>query len=51
MGTYLQHFERVAKTQKWKQEEWVSNLSPLLTGKGLEVYMCMPDADMDDYKH
>ena len=49
MDTYLQRFEKVAKTQKWKQEEWVMNLSPLLTGKGLEVYMCMPDDDMDDY--
>ena len=49
MDTYLQRFERFAKMQKWKPEEWVVSLSPLLTGKGLEVYTSMPDTDVDNY--
>ena len=49
MDTYLQRFERFAKMQKWKPEEWVVSLSPLLTGKGLEVYTNMPDTDVDNY--
>ena len=49
MDTYLQRFERFAKMQKWKPEEWVMSLSPLLTGKGLEVYASMPDTDLDNY--
>ena len=51
MDTYLQRFERFAKMQKWKPEEWVVSLSPLLTGKGLEVYASMPDTDVDNYDH
>ena len=50
MDTYLQRFERFAKMQKWKPEEWVVSLSPLLTGKGLEVYTNMPDTDVDNYE-
>ena len=49
MDIYLQRFERFAKMQKWKPEEWVVSLSPLLTGKGLEVYTSMPDTDLDNY--
>ena len=50
MDTYLQRYERFAKTQKWKNDELVANLSPLLTGKGLEVYTSMPDDDVDNYE-
>ena len=50
MDTFLQRFERFAKMQKWKPEEWVVSLSPLLTGKGLEVYTNMPDTDVDNYE-
>ena len=49
MDIYLQRFERFAKMQKLKPEEWVVSLSPLLTGKGLEVYTSMPDTDLDNY--
>ena len=49
MDIYLQRFERFTKMQKWKPEEWVVSQSPLLTGKGLEVYTSMPDADLDNY--
>ena len=49
MDIYLQRFERFAKMQKWKPEEWVVSLSPLPTGKGLEVYTSMPDTDLDNY--
>ena len=49
MDTYLQRFERFAQVQKWKPEEWMVSLSPLLTGKGLEVYTNMPDTDVDNY--
>ena len=50
MDTYLQRYEKFAKTQKWKNDELVANLSPLLTGKGLEVYTSMPDDDIDNYE-
>ena len=50
MDTYLQQYERFAKTQKWKNDKLVANLSPLLTGKGLEVYTSMPDDDIDNYE-
>ena len=50
MDTYLQRYERFAKAQKWKNDELVVNLSPLLTGKGLEVYTSMPDDDVDNYE-
>ena len=49
MDICLQRFERFAKMQKWKPEEWVVSLSPLLTGKGLEVYTSMPDTDLNNY--
>ena len=49
MDTYLQRFEKFAKTQKWDHAEWTTYLCALLTGKALEVYTSMPDTDVDDY--
>ena len=33
MDTYLQRFEKSAKTQKWDHAEWTTYLCALLTGK------------------
>ena len=49
MDTYLQRFEKFAKTQKWDHAEWTTYLCALLTGKALEVYTSMPRTDVDDY--
>jgi hypothetical protein len=49
LDAYLERFERFAKVQKWKKEEWAVCLSPLLTGKGLQVFTGMPVNDVNDY--
>ena len=38
MDSYLLRFERYATAQKWKKEDWATNLSALLKGKALDVY-------------
>ena len=42
MDSYLLRFERYATAQKWKAEDWATNLSALLKGKALDVYALMP---------
>ena len=37
MDSYLLRFERYATAQKWKKEDWATNLSALLKGKALDV--------------
>jgi hypothetical protein len=49
MDAYLQRFELFAQIQKWKKEEWAVSLSPLLTGKGLQVFTCMSAGEVNDY--
>ena len=49
MDAFLERFERFATSQKWKKETWAVSLSPLLTGKGLQVYSSMPPADASDF--
>ena len=42
MDAYLERFGHFAPVQKWTKDEWAVRLSPLLTGKGLQVYTSMP---------
>jgi hypothetical protein len=50
LDAYLERFERFAQVQQWKKEEWAVCLSPLLTGKGLQVFTGMPANDVNDYE-
>jgi len=49
MDSFLERFEIFATIQKWRKDEWSISLSPLLTGKGLQVFTSMPPADINDY--
>ena len=42
MDSYLLPFERYATAQRWKRDQWATNLSALLKGKALDVYALMP---------
>jgi hypothetical protein len=48
MDAYLEWYERFAKSQGWDEDDWAVCLSPLLTGKGLEVYASMPPEEAMD---
>ena len=49
MDSYLLRFERYATAQKWKKEDWATNLSALLKGKALDVYALMPIEEALNY--
>ena len=49
MDAYLERFERIATSQRWDKNNWAVCLSPLLTGKALEVYTGMPVDDIHNY--
>ena len=49
LDSYLQRFERFARSCKWKEEECATLLSALLTGRALEVYSRMSEATALDY--
>ncbi|XP_033726122.1 uncharacterized protein LOC117315829 [Pecten maximus] len=49
MDAFLERFEKFAIAQKWNTDNWAVSLSPLLTGKGLQVYSSMPSTQIDDY--
>ena len=38
LDEYLLRFERYADLAKWNRSTWATQLSPLLTGKAVEVY-------------
>ena len=49
LDSYLQWFERYARTSGWAEDQWAPALSTLLTGKALEAYSRMSDAVATDY--
>ena len=49
MDSFIERFERFARTQKWNEDTWAVSLSSLLTGKGLEVYTSMPPEQASEY--
>jgi hypothetical protein len=50
IDAYLERFERYASSQGWEEDDWAVSLSPLLTGKGLQVYVSLPADKMNDYE-
>ena len=49
MDTFIERFERFAESQGWRSDEWAVFLSPLLTGKGLQVFSNMPSDEALQY--
>ena len=46
----MKRFERFTVSQSWPENQWAVRLSPLLTGKGLQVYSSIPETGADDFK-
>ena len=49
LDSYLLCFERYAENASWKKETWAIKLSALLTGRAMDRYTRMSDADASDY--
>ena len=49
LDSCLQHFERFARSCAWKEDKWATYLSALLTGKALNTYSRLSDADTGSY--
>ncbi|XP_060079956.1 uncharacterized protein LOC132559365 [Ylistrum balloti] len=49
MDEFLERFEKFATAQHWNEDIWAVSLSPLLTGKGLQVYSSMPATQINKY--
>lgn len=49
MDAFLERFERFAQSQGWENGIWAISLSPLLTGKGLQVYATLSATEASDY--
>ena len=50
MDAFLERFERFGISQSWPENQWAVSLSPLLTGKGLQVYSSMPLSEANAFK-
>ena len=49
LDSYLLCFERYAENASWEKDTWAIKLSALLTGRAMDVYTRMSDADANDY--
>ena len=49
LDSYLLRFERYAENASWEKDTWDIKLSALLTGRAMDVYTRMSDADASDY--
>ena len=49
LDSYLLCFERYAENDSWEKDTWAIKLSTLLTGRAMDVYTRMSDADASDY--
>ena len=49
LDSYLLHFEGYAENASWEKDTWAIKLSALLTGRAMDVYTRMLDADASDY--
>ena len=49
LDSYLLRFERCAENASWEKDTWAIKLSALLTGRAMDVYTRMSDADASDY--
>ena len=50
IDSYLQRFERFARTNNWPEENWATSLSTLLTGRALCVYSRLSHEDAIIYQ-
>ena len=49
LDSYLLRFERYPENASWEKDTWAIKLSALLTGRAMDVYTRMSDADASDY--
>ena len=49
LDSYLLRFERYAENASFEKDTWAIKLSALLTGRAMDVYTRMSDADASDY--
>ena len=49
MDSYLHRFEFYAETLGWPRDQWVKHLVGVLTGKALDVLLCMDRDESKDY--
>ena len=49
LDSYLLRFERYAKNGSWEKDTWATELTALLTGRAMDIYTRMSDADANDY--
>ena len=49
LDSYLLRFQRYAENASWEKDTWAIKLSALLTGRAMDVYTRMSDADASDY--
>ena len=50
MDSYLERFERFARSNNWEEGIWSTSLSALLSGKALDVYSRLSEEEASDYK-
>ena len=50
LDSCLLRFERYAENPSWEKDTWAIKLSALLTGRAMDVYTRMSDADASDYE-
>ena len=50
LDSYLQRFERFARSNNWDESTWSTSLSALLAGKALDVYSRLSETAAVDYK-
>ena len=49
LDSYIQRFERFARSSRWKEDKRATYLSALLMGKALDTYSRLSDADAGSY--
>ena len=49
MDSYLLRFERYVTVAGWERSDWATRLSPLLSGRALDVYSGLSDEQARDY--
>ena len=49
LDSYLFRFEKYAFVAGWERSDWATRLSPLLSGRALDVYSGLSDERARDY--
>ena len=49
LDSYLLRFERYATVAGWERSDWATRLSPLLSGRVLDIYSGLSDEQARDY--